>query len=226
MAGSPDLAMLQMPSSCHSILKLQAGRPPGNREVMYDEQGNVTSVVRINPEKLPSHRVKVNFRVVDPDIEAAQATLDAMRTGKFIAPGSKQSGGKQMLPKPPAQPRSGSSNSRSTARNSVKGSHMQNFGRTRDGVTPLPPPLIESMEVSTGVIVREGDRVKKGPRQRVKHSDLVAAANKQGLRAITFSGGADPKITVSQILQHQEPVVRPLTETPPIPPIQQRSPVC
>ena len=35
-------------------------------------------------------RVKVNYQVVDPAIEAAQARLDAMRTGRYVAPKPKR----------------------------------------------------------------------------------------------------------------------------------------
>ena len=31
-------------------------------------------------------RIKVNYQVVDPAVEAAQARLDAMRTGRYVAP--------------------------------------------------------------------------------------------------------------------------------------------
>ena len=35
--------------------KLQAGRPPGNREVVYDEHGNVVSVVKVDVDKLSAY---------------------------------------------------------------------------------------------------------------------------------------------------------------------------
>ena len=34
----------------------QHGRPPGIKDVLYDERGNVIAVMKISPEKLPSHR--------------------------------------------------------------------------------------------------------------------------------------------------------------------------
>ena len=36
------------------------------------------------------NRIKVNYQVVDPAVEAAQARLDAMRTGRYLAPKPKQ----------------------------------------------------------------------------------------------------------------------------------------
>lgn len=34
----------------------QYGRPPGIKDVLYDDRGNVMAVMKISPEKLPSHR--------------------------------------------------------------------------------------------------------------------------------------------------------------------------
>ena len=34
----------------------QYGRPPGIKDVLYDERGNVVAVMKISPDKLPSHR--------------------------------------------------------------------------------------------------------------------------------------------------------------------------
>lgn len=38
------------------LLQVQAGRPPGNKDVVYDDMGNVIAVVKLDPEKLPNHR--------------------------------------------------------------------------------------------------------------------------------------------------------------------------
>ncbi|XP_069125384.1 uncharacterized protein [Argopecten irradians] len=84
-AAEKASGLLNMPVSCHSILKVQAGRPPGNKDVMYDDMGNVLAVIKLNPEKLPSHRVKVKYQVVDPAVEAAQARLEAMRHGRYMS---------------------------------------------------------------------------------------------------------------------------------------------
>ena len=53
----------------------------------------------------------------------------------------------------------------SRSRGKGTGGASNQYGRANDGVTPLPPPLIEAMELAPGVVVKEGDRVKRGPRQ-------------------------------------------------------------
>nr|XP_039254326.1 uncharacterized protein C2orf81 homolog [Styela clava] len=66
-----------------SLLKLQAGRPPGNKEVTFDEKGNVVAVMRLDTKSLPTHKVRVNYSIIDPEAEAAAQRLEAMRTGKL-----------------------------------------------------------------------------------------------------------------------------------------------
>ena len=38
------------------FVQAQYGRPPGIKDVLYDDRGNVVAVMKISPEKLPSHR--------------------------------------------------------------------------------------------------------------------------------------------------------------------------
>ena len=45
-------------------VQAQYGRPPGIKDVLYDDRGNVVAVMKISPEKLPSHRyVSIPSRV-------------------------------------------------------------------------------------------------------------------------------------------------------------------
>lgn len=202
-----DPNSLAMPASCQSMLKLQAGRPPGNREVLFDEKGNVLSVTKIDPTKLPSHRVRTLYRVVDPAVEAAQARLQAMRTGRYVKSAAR------LVPQPPTSPRS------TVPLKSVLLTHATHPAAPSVDVNPLPPPLIEAMDVALGVVVREGDRVKRGPRQPEHRAELIAVATKNGLRPIG-SRSAVPSMAVAEILEHRTPVVRPLIDNTPIPPIQ------
>ena len=48
--------MLFLLTSGHCVYQVQNGRPPGNKDVEYDEMGNVVAVMRLDAEKLPSHR--------------------------------------------------------------------------------------------------------------------------------------------------------------------------
>jgi len=123
-------------------------------------------------------------------------------------------------PQPPDSSRSHASRTtaKGTAISKSTPRSMQNYGRTSEGINPLPPPLIESMEVSPGVVVREGERVKHGPRQHPRKTEMIVAATQQGLRPICIRA-TGPTISVSDFLERHTPVLKPLVESPPIPPI-------
>ncbi|XP_071107367.1 uncharacterized protein C2orf81 homolog isoform X2 [Haliotis cracherodii] len=193
-----------MPASCHSILRVQAGRPPGNKDVVYDDMGNVIAVVKLDPEKLPNHRVRVKYQVVDPAIEAAQARLEAMRHGKYVG-----------APQVPTIRRiksrvKGNSDTASVSKSSSKTSQQPT-------IAPLPPPLIEAMEVAAGVTVKEGGRVKKGPNRYVRKSDVMEEHQKT-LRPVASRIPAQA-LDVADLLDRTTPILRPIGESPPLPPI-------
>jgi hypothetical protein len=51
------LAIIQKLCICILLfVQVQNGRPPGQKEVEYDEMGNVIAVMKIDAEKLPNHR--------------------------------------------------------------------------------------------------------------------------------------------------------------------------
>jgi hypothetical protein len=237
-----------MPSSCHSILKVQAGRPPGSKDVTYDEKGNVVSVIRLDPERLPSHRVKTKFAIVDPAVEAAHARLIAMRTGRYIS--STDKGAKTStyavkgandtsdsvrndpISKGPGQVMASSMTVGSTNTMPLQMRATFESNAVNGGITPLPPPLIESMDLSPGVVVKEGNRTKRGPRLQLRQGEPVTSAKLRSLRAIggqesttataTAAGQQTQRLAVAQILSARSPVLRPLHSTEPIPPILPR----
>lgn len=201
-----DNPLNTMPLSCQSLLKSQAGRPPGNKDVHYDEHGNVISVVKFNPAKLPSHFVKTGFTIVNPQVEAAQARLRAMRTGNYVAQKKK------------------------TTKNNVSTSKLSKIEipkeievdqsvhiSSRNIVLPLPPPLIEMMEISPGVIVKEGERVKRGAKKWGKTGPQVAESNLRVVRPPPER----PRFTAQDILGTQKPMLRLIRDSPVIPPISQ-----
>ncbi|KAK3089198.1 hypothetical protein FSP39_001674 [Pinctada imbricata] len=188
--------LLNMPASCHSILKVQSGRPPGNKDVLYDDMGNVMAVVKLNPDKLPSHRVKVNYQIVDPSVEAAQARLDAMRHGKFTRLYLKK--------KKPA------------IEEFDEATDLQEM-KTTESKTDLPPPLIEAMELAPGVTVKESGRVRRGPARYIRKSDILSTSIK-GLHPVN-THSTRPPLEVTDLLDRHTPILRPIRDSPPLPPI-------
>lgn len=201
---------LTMLSSSTSILKAQHGRPPGIKDVLYDERGNVIAVMKISPEKLPSHRVRTKFSVVDDEseVQAIRARAKTKKLGlssqntDFTAKDWKHSK---------------SRNQRYDAEiNPVNHSHV-----IEDNVpiTPLPPPLVDTMDISAGVVVREGKVVRRGPRQLSRRVEKTpSTAYLQPLDSTRPTGQVR-----SDLLTRSSPIIRPLRATEPIPPITSQS---
>lgn len=120
-----------MPHQSAAIVKAQQGRPPGQKEVEYDEQGNVISVMKI--KKLPSHRVKTKFEIIDP---LAQSN-------------------KKHLPKN-LKPLKGTLSLRKTGSSGIPAFETQDH-------TPIPPSFVDAVTASPGVVIKQGSRIKRGP---------------------------------------------------------------
>lgn len=201
-----DTNGLKMLSSSTSILKAQYGRPPGIKDVLYDDRGNVVAVMKISPEKLPSHRVRTKFAVVDDDFDG-QAGRTRVRAKKLGPSSQKADHGKEWKP-----------SKSDIRRQNFDTSTINNNSYQIEGtgqITPLPPPLVDTMDISAGVLVREGKLIRRGPRQvprRVEKTPSTACL--QPLDSTRPSGRV-----ISELLTRSSPVIRPLRMTEPIPPI-------
>ncbi|XP_015275263.1 PREDICTED: uncharacterized protein C2orf81 homolog [Gekko japonicus] len=67
-----------LPHSCSNLLRIQLGRPPNIKDVLYDEAGNITAVPRLDPARLPKRWVKPSVEVVDPNVESLRQ--EALKT--------------------------------------------------------------------------------------------------------------------------------------------------
>ncbi|PIK34090.1 hypothetical protein BSL78_29089 [Apostichopus japonicus] len=190
-------------------------KAPGSKDVTYDDMGNVVAVFKLDPEQLPSHRIRTKFTVIDPAVEAAQARLQAMRTGRHYinTPSVKQVRDRS------AQQGTAAMTVRTNVTSvAASSSTTRKTKDVNDGVTPLPPPLIESMELSPGVTVREGSRFKQGPRLAIRQSE-VTSGKIRSLRPLVTLDNKGVAISVGDIIGSQSPSVRPLNPNGPIPPI-------
>lgn len=186
-----------MPTSCHSLLKVQAGRPPGEKDVTYDAMGNVIAVMKLNPEKLPSHRVSLKYKMIDPKVEAAQAHLDAMRKGHRATQLDRKSK-KITIADMPAF----------TGKIQAK---------TERSNSQLPPSLFEVIEISPGVQVTENGHSKKGQERQVRKADLLEHHQKD-LQPISLLIRRS-SVSVSDLLHRTTPILREFNSPPPLPPI-------
>lgn len=122
-----------LPHQSAAIVKAQQGRPPGQKEVEYDSQGNVTSVVKVDPRRLPTHRVKATFEILQPGVHNKMNTYT-----KLLKPIKKK-------------PSSGKA-STSFLLNDLSSDH-----------TPLPPSFVDAIQASPGVVIKQGSKIKRGP---------------------------------------------------------------
>lgn len=264
-----DDAATHLSPSQKSLIKLQAGRPPGNKEVTFDEHGNVLAVMRLDPKSLPSHRVKVHYCIVDPEAEAAAQRLEAMRTGKLrtlakihwkpkpvkmrISPRKPMSlkpveETRPLFPMPPSPRRHGHGGKPSTmhTQRSTIYSRLRGLSRKRDDggstIEPLPPSLIDSINVSPGVTMKEGDKVKIGsfrpltPLQSppvvsedgaVMENETMTPTERRPMRALGTSGShgkydasliSRPMLSPSQVIGGAPTVSSPFSMPQAVPP--------
>lgn len=96
------------------------------------------------------YRIKTRYHVVDPETEAAQARLDAMRTGRSLSTKPK----KGLLPATDKTKLEQSSildyrsvKSGSSVAQSKRKQTGARSSRQSDGVTPLPPPMVNSINL-------------------------------------------------------------------------------
>ena len=65
-------------------VQAQYGRPPGIKDVLYDDRGNVVAVMKISPEKLPSHRYVVSLPELLWSIGGEAVWLTSRGIKKFV----------------------------------------------------------------------------------------------------------------------------------------------
>ncbi|XP_078384447.1 uncharacterized protein LOC144666890 isoform X1 [Oculina patagonica] len=189
----------------------QYGRPPGIKDVLYDDRGNVVAVMKISPDKLPSHRVRTKFAIVDNESDA-QLVHTRSRPRKLGPKSQKPGSGKEWKPSKSA------SHTQNIDTNPL---HNNSYQIESTGhITPLPPPLVDTMDISAGVMVREGNIVRRGPRQISRRAEKTpSTACLQPLDSSRPAGRV-----ISDLLTRSSPVIRPLRATEPIPPIASQPP--
>jgi len=179
--------------------------------VLYDERGNVVAVMKISPDKLPSHRVRTKFSVVNDDGEG-QLMRTRSRPRKLGVSSKKAESGKEWKA-------SKSTSHRQNIDTSLLNNNAYQIENTGH-ITPLPPPLVDTMDISAGVLVREGNIIRRGPRQIPRRAEKTpSTACLQPLDNTRPAGRV-----ISDLLTRSSPVIRPLRATEPIPPIAPQPP--
>lgn len=200
------------------VQKMRNGRPPAEPEVTYDEKGNIIGMIRLSTDKLPTHRIKTRYNIIDPHngnllpsnqpprtMTTKESLLNQLRdTEGFSVINAKKHHSKQTFISP-----------------SFKSNYsLEVMNKERDEtVKPLPPPLMDSMNISAGVLIREGQVVREGPKMHIgpalHQSTKADILNLQPVGSLSRK----PTISVSDIVGTTSPVVRQIRLPDPIPPI-------
>lgn len=202
-------------TTSNPIQKMRNGRPPAEPEVTFDEQGNIVAMVRLSTDKLPTHRVKTRYNIIDPHngnlapsnqpsrlMTTKESVLSHLRDtqGSSVISTKKRSHDKQIFISP-----------------SFKSNYSLEVMSKEDDQTikPLPPPLMDSMNIAAGVLIREGQVVRKGAEMH------IGQKTKEDILNLHPVGSLSKKqtISVSDVIGTTSPVIRQIRLADPIPPI-------
>ncbi|CAF0786639.1 unnamed protein product [Adineta ricciae] len=75
------------PAASHSMLKSILSRPPGYRELELNDDGNVVSMIKIDPDKLATKSIRMSCDIVKPrksknELRAAGKKLETMKLSR------------------------------------------------------------------------------------------------------------------------------------------------
>ncbi|XP_070612612.1 LOW QUALITY PROTEIN: uncharacterized protein C2orf81 homolog [Erythrolamprus reginae] len=129
-----------LPPTCSNLLRIQTGRPPNVKDVLYDEAGNVTLVPRLELSRLPKRSVTPPVEVVDPQAESRR-----QETLKMVS-------GRCRPSRPPSGPPADQSSLRAQA-GAGEPTRSRQRARQEQAARPLPP-LGKTLEPTSIVLVQ------------------------------------------------------------------------
>ncbi|XP_043919934.1 uncharacterized protein C2orf81 homolog [Protopterus annectens] len=229
----PDSLKL-LPLSFHNLLKIQLGRPPQNKDVTFDEFGNITSVPKLDFCHLPRHYIKPHFEVVDVKVEAERQKLEEIQAGgpvllrtgrsknvilnklaKNITMNSRMNFSElnrkptNVSDWPLRKDQSKTLNQRSKTlnqRSSLSGSLTQTRS---DSDTFKSGILIKSMHLAPGVVLREIHNTKDHLWHNLAEEDNNIIESWENLKPI-LTAVPRPAIMVEQLIKDHVPQVHPM----------------
>lgn len=190
-----DESVNLLPTSLHNILKIQLGRPPQKKDVIYDDAGNVLSVPKVELSRLPQHHVRPRVEVLD--ISREPGVSDTRRRSRQLL---RRSGEPDIRR---SQVGSSSCDPPQLHNKMVPTPHHSGIG----GLPVSAGIQLDTMPLSHGVILREGDVTERGSvyslRQRERRQE------RRELRPIRPSIPR-PSLTIEQLVKNNVPQVQPL----------------
>uniref|UniRef100_A0A8C5QQ39 Uncharacterized protein n=1 Tax=Leptobrachium leishanense TaxID=445787 RepID=A0A8C5QQ39_9ANUR len=212
--GNTEDKGLLLPPALYNILKIQLGRPPQKKDVLYDEAGNVLSMPKLDAARLPQHHVHPQVTVLasfsDSDSKVRKRLKDT--TSRRMRQGRGAAVDKGKLDLTPM----GAVCTASTS-DQLSGQLAKAYAPS-DSTSPEGPrssfPFTDSIPLDTiqlshGVILREGNNTRKGSLHSLMLRERGQAEDTETLRPIQGSV-TQPRVSVDQLIRNYAPVVRPI----------------
>ncbi|CAH2299104.1 Hypothetical predicted protein [Pelobates cultripes] len=206
-----------LPPALYNILKIQLGRPPQKKDVMYDEAGNVLSVPKLDPARLPKHHVHPQVIMMGPTKESDEKGRKPLvksgpSTSKHLK-GSRRTIEKDLdLSLRAFQHIPSSSNSEKLEEWLSKPYTFSSSTLAESTRTPIPLsdgiPL-DTMQLSHGVILRESNSTERGSFHSLKLREQLWREEERMLQPIQASATL-PTISVDQLIRNHIPEVHPV----------------
>jgi len=194
------------------VVRNQYGRASGPKEVIYDERGKVVKVEKLNVHHFPTHRVPVKYSVVDDSLP------DLSLRGRYTTSSSTNSPSWKKTKKQQPVSMSDRYSNRINAKallqrmnhskipNNTSLSSLSSLGITNNNAmhlfkpleprSPLPPLMVDSINVSDGVTIREGGLSK----QMVRKMQLEPASDESNREIFPISDTPGSLLNVQDIV--------------------------
>jgi len=213
--GVDDLSEMQLSSEL--LVRNQYGRASGPKEVIYDEKGKVVKVEKLNVAHFPSHRVPVKYSVVDeetlPDKKSTfhkrpstKTKQDLLKKGGDQLKQTARINAKTLLQHihPPTVSSWNTLTSSTLGNNNNNNNNIVGFNGLQPR-SPLPPLMVDSMNVTDGVTIREGGLSK----QVIKKSTLDGHVEDRSIYPISDTSAR--VLNVQDIVSENSPNFRYIT---------------
>ncbi|XP_074848251.1 uncharacterized protein C2orf81 homolog isoform X2 [Carettochelys insculpta] len=212
-----------LPLSCSNLLKIQVGRPPNIKGVMYDEFGTAIAMPKLDPARLPKHWIKPQVEVLSLDVEAKQQEvlktlygrgrrstkshscaaqgpgLGALISTKLLQDTGPKLGGELAQAFCQSHPDKGTQHLPSTVRSLESSSHLH----------WKPSSLVDSMEPAPGVAIQDSSRVMHGSCHGALHQEGGGGLFQRSLGPIRPRLPL-PAVAVEQLICDHTPQVHPV----------------
>ncbi|OCT57307.1 uncharacterized protein LOC108704854 [Xenopus laevis] len=207
-----------LPTSLHNILKIQLGRPPQKKGVIYDDTGNVLCVPKLDPSRLPRHSICPQVELMDHTKETEHREKRRRHVGRPVVTRLPKADMRLREKETPRldqtysvgiTPTTTDSPQLMQDRETCHPYTTSSSALTQDSKSPFPLSaglLLNTMRLSHGVTLREGNSTERGSLYSLQLGDPIE--KRRELKPIQASVTL-PRIPVEQLIKNHTPHVRP-----------------